>query len=67
VLTTYDILKKYGIPPTEVRLVRHGNKEIPGLETFRANRRRFEAYQCFQSPKKFGDSKHIAVFAAWRL
>jgi hypothetical protein len=63
VLTTYDILKKYGIAPTEVRLVRHGNKEIPILETFRTNRKRFEAYQGFQSPKKFGDSKHIAVFA----
>ncbi len=62
-LTTHDILKKYGIEPTEVRLVRHGNKEIPILETFRTNRKRFDAYQGFQDPKRFGDSKHIAVFA----
>lgn len=62
-LTVYDILNKYGIVPTEVRLVRHGNKEIPILETFRTNRKRFDVYQSFQDPKRFGDSKHIAVFA----
>lgn len=62
-LTAYDILNKYGIDPTEVRFVRHVNKEIPILETFRTNRKRFDAYQGFQDPKRFGDSKHIAVFA----
>ncbi len=62
-LTVYDILNKYGIDPTKVRLVRHGNKELPILETFRTNRKRFDVYQGFQDPKRFGNSKHIAVFA----
>jgi hypothetical protein len=63
VITIFRILETYKIPTNEIRLVRHGNKEIPVLETFRTNRKRFEAYQSFQYPNKFGDAKHIAVFA----
>lgn len=62
-LTVYDILNKCEIDPVTVRLVRHGNKEIPILETFRTNRKRFDAYQGFQDPNRFRDTKHIAVFA----
>lgn len=62
-ITIHRILDAYGIPFAGVRLVRHGNKEIPVLETFQTNRNRFEAYQSFQGPNKFGDAKHIAVFA----
>jgi hypothetical protein len=64
-ITLFKILEMYKISTGEIRLVRHGNKElVPStvLETFRLNRRKFDAYQSFQMPKKFGDAKHIAVF-----
>lgn len=65
-ITLFDLLTNYGIPTDLVRLVRHGNKELPVLETFQLNRRRFEAYQSFQSrANRFGDSKYICVFAPW--
>jgi hypothetical protein len=63
VITIFRILETYKIPTNDLRLVRHGNKEIPVLETFRLNRKRFEAYQSFQLANKFGDAKRIAVFA----
>lgn len=60
----YDILSKNGIDPSQGRLVRHGNKELDVLETFRANPKRFNVYQSFQGPqKRFGNAKHISVFA----
>ncbi len=64
-LTIYRILETYGIDPNNVRLVRHGNKEIPILETFQKNPLRLEAYQSFQNPNKFGDAKHIIVCAPY--
>lgn len=36
-ITIYKILKIYGIDPATVKLVRHGNKEIPIYETFLNN------------------------------
>ena len=65
-ITFKDILSHYGIEPKNVKFVRHGNKtEIPILETFQNDRKRFEVYQSFQSPKQiFKGAKHIAVFAA---
>lgn len=62
-ITLFQLLKHYGIDTERVRLVRHGNKEIPILETFRNDRKKFEAYQSFQKPGKFGDASHITVFA----
>lgn len=62
-LTLFSILKQYGIDPAHVRLVRHGNKELPVLDTFRNDRERFEAYQGFQAPGRFGASRQIVVFA----
>lgn len=64
-ITIYKILEIYGIAPSSVRLVRHGNKEIPVRETFTDNLPRFEAYQRFQKPNKFGKAKSIAVFAPY--
>ncbi len=62
-ITIFGILKLYGVDTHDMRLVRHGNKELPVLDTFRLNRPRFEAYQSFQEPTKFKNAKHIAVFA----
>jgi GIY-YIG catalytic domain-containing protein len=59
----FDIFEHYKINPSKVKLVRHGNKELPILETYRTNRAKFEAYQSFQAPKKFSGAYHIAVFA----
>lgn len=53
-LTLTDLLEHYALVPADVRLVRHGNKELPVLETFRTNLKRFEAYQSFQLPNRFG-------------
>ena len=62
-ITIYKILEIYGINPVGVKLVRHGNKEIPILETFKENLPRFEAYQSFQKSGRFGNASAIAVFA----
>jgi GIY-YIG catalytic domain len=64
-ITFFNILKIYGIDPDKVKLVRHGNKEIPIRETFLNNLKRLEAYQSFQKPKRFGNAKFIAVFAPY--
>lgn len=64
-ITINKIFKIYGIDPASVKLVRHGNKEIPIYETFLNNIQRLEVYQSFQKPKKFGKSKTIAVFAPY--
>jgi len=64
-LTIKKILEIYGVDPNTVRLVRHGNKEIPIQETFQNDLVRFEAYQSFQNPKKFGNASSIVVFAPY--
>jgi GIY-YIG catalytic domain-containing protein len=64
-ITTNKIFEIYGVDPAEVKLVRHGNKEIPIHETFLNDINRLEAYQSFQKPYKFGKSKTIAVFAPY--
>jgi hypothetical protein len=64
-LTIYKILEIYGIDSSGVKLVRHGNKEIPVLETFTENLPRFEAYQSFQKPGKFGKASAIVIFAPY--
>jgi len=65
-MTFYNIVKLYGIDIDTIRLVRHGNAEIPILETFRNNRERFDTYQSMQAPNKFSDAKRIAVFSPYR-
>jgi len=64
-ITIHGILEIYGLDPSKVKLVRHGDKEIPILETFLHNPERLEAYQSFQRPKRFGDAMAIAVFAPY--
>jgi hypothetical protein len=61
----HKIFEIYGIEPDLVRLVRHGNKEIPIRETFNKDIERFEAYQSFQMANKFGKAKAIAIFAPY--
>jgi len=62
-ITLHQILEHYGFTPSQVKLVRHGNAEIPILETYQSNIKKFEAYQSFQKPGKFAGASHIAVFA----
>lgn len=62
----FDILRLYGIDPKYVKLVRHGNKEIPVRETFVDEREKFESYQSFQKPRKFGGARYIATFCPAR-
>ena len=65
-MTFHNIAKLYGININTIRLVRHGNAEIPILETFRNNRERFDSYQSMQAPNKFSNAKQIAVFSPYR-
>ncbi len=64
-ITLHKILEIYGINPTKVRVVRHGNKEIPILKTFHEDLPRLEVYQSYQRPRKYGDANAIAVFAPY--
>ncbi|HHO0788468.1 GIY-YIG nuclease family protein [Aeromonas allosaccharophila] len=65
-LTFHDLLNVAGIDPAEVRSVRHGNKEIPALETFLSDPEKFAEYTAWQKPGKYGDSKYLAVFCPGR-
>ncbi len=64
-ITIHRIFEIYGLNPLDIRLVRHGNKEIPIYKTFKENLPRLEVYQSFQKPKKFGNAKTIAIFAPY--
>lgn len=65
-LTFFDLLRTYGVEPSEVRLVRHGNKEIDVLETFLNETERFTEYTAWQKAGKYGNSKYLAIFAPAR-
>jgi hypothetical protein len=65
-ITFHDLLNMQNINPKDVKLVRHGNAQIDILESFRSNRKYFEAYQSFQGYNKFGKAKHIASFSPGR-
>jgi len=62
-ISLHQIFEHYGFDPSQVKLVRHGNAEIPILETYQNDIEKFEAYQSFQQPGKFAKATHIAVFA----
>ncbi len=64
-ITFFKILDIYGINSNKVRLIRHGNKEIPIYDTFQNDSKRLETYQSFQNPNKFGNANLIAVFAPY--
>lgn len=65
-LTFFDLLRTYNVDSSEVRLVRHGNREIDVLETFLNEPLKFTEYTAWQKPGKFGDSKYLAIFAPAR-
>ena len=65
-LMLYDLLKTYEVDPSEVRLVRHGNKEIDVLKTFLNNKEKFTEYTAWQRAGKYGRSKYLAVFCPAR-
>lgn len=46
-ITVKQIFKIYGLNPSKITLVRHGNKEIPILDTFQNDFDRLVAYQSF--------------------
>jgi hypothetical protein len=65
-LTLFDLLKINDVDPSKVRLVRHGNKEINVLETFRNDAEKFLEYMSWQRPGKFGNADYLAVFVPAR-
>ena len=64
-ITLYRILEIYGIDPSTVCLVRHGDYEIPIRETFVNDLPKLESYQSFQQPEKFKKDKSVVVFAPY--
>ena len=64
-ITVQDIFSVYELDSSCVKLVRHSNKEIQIRGSFKNDIAKFEAYQSYQKPKKFGSAKYIAVFAPY--
>lgn len=64
--TFHELLRTYNIDPSEVRLVRHGNKQINVLNTFLNDTLKFAEYTAWQRPNKFGDAKYLAIFSPAR-
>lgn len=65
-LSFHDLLNAYGIEPSKVRLVRHGNKEIDVLDVFHRDKGRFTEYTAWQKPGKYGDAEYLAIFSPAR-
>lgn len=64
--TFFQLLKLYNIDPSDIRLVRHGNKEISVLDTFNRDIKKFSEYTAWQLPGKFGNAKYLAIFSPAR-
>jgi len=62
-ITFFQLLQTIGIPHSKIRMIRHGDGEIPILETFQNDRSRFDIYQGFQRSGAFSGSERIASFA----
>lgn len=65
-LSFFRLLETYGVVPENIRLIRHGNKEIPVLEVFREDIARFTEYTAWQLPGKFKGAELLAIFAPGR-
>ncbi|MCD6292171.1 MAG: GIY-YIG nuclease family protein [Deltaproteobacteria bacterium] len=67
-LTFFELIKIYNVEPSEVRLVRHGNKEfdVSVLDTFLNDTDKFTEYTSWQKKGKYGDSKYLAIFSPAR-
>lgn len=65
-LSFHDLLKTYGIEPSKVRLVRHGNKEINVLDVFHNDKERFTEYTAWQKAGKYGEAEYLAIFSPAR-
>ncbi|OFC71990.1 GIY-YIG nuclease family protein [Alteromonas confluentis] len=65
-LSLFGLLQAYSIPPTQVRLIRHGNKEVSALDTFEQDPKKFTEYTAWQKPGKYGNAKYLAVFCPGR-
>jgi len=65
-LTFFDLLRSYDLKPEEVRLVRHGNKEIRVQSLFNEDKEKFTAYTAWQPANKYGKAKYLAIFAPAR-
>ncbi len=65
-LTFFDLLKVFDISPENVRLVRHGNKEIDVLDTFLNDAEKFTEYTAWQGARKYGDAEYLAIFCPAR-
>ncbi|MBF0290385.1 MAG: GIY-YIG nuclease family protein [SAR324 cluster bacterium] len=62
-ITLHRIFEIYGLNPEDIKSARHGNKELPVLQTFQNDIAKWEAYQSFQSKPRFSNAKHVAAFA----
>jgi hypothetical protein len=62
-ITLNRIFEIYNLDPKRIKIVRHGDKEIPILDTWQKDRNKLEAYQSYQLPKKYQNADAIAVFA----
>ena len=65
-LSFFRLLETYGVVPENIRLIRHGNKEISVLDIFRKDITRFTEYTAWQLPGKFKGAELLAIFAPGR-
>jgi len=67
-LTFHELLKVYEIDPSEVRLVRHGNKEfdVSVLDTFLNDTAKFTEYTSWQKSGKYSNAQYLAIFSPAR-
>lgn len=66
ILSFHDLLGINGIEPSQVRLVRHGNKEIDVLQVFHNDKEKFTEYTAWQKSGKYGEAKYLAIFSPAR-
>lgn len=61
----HELFIFYDLDPATIKLVRHGDAEIPIWKTYKEDNARFEAYQFYQDQNKFGNAQVIASFAPY--
>lgn len=65
-LSLFELLTHYGINPQKLGLVRHSNKEIDVLPTYKNHHDKFTTYTGWQPAGKYAGVDHLAVFAPYK-
>lgn len=65
-LSLFELFQHYGLDTGKLGLVRHSNKEIDALNTFKQAPDKFLVYTSWQPENKYSGVDHLAVFSSYQ-